>query len=70
MMTYPKMKPCPECGSDRHLAVFAYDNGWRHVECDSDDCRYLGPGEGSIRAAIKAHNAKAESRRAFEGERT
>lgn len=57
-MTNPKMKPCPQCGSADSLAVFSYDNGTRHVECDNRKCLYLGPGAGSIRAAIKAHNAK------------
>ena len=51
-MTYPKMKPCPRCGDD--VVVYTYESGWRHVECLK--CNYLGPGEGSIAAAIKAHN--------------
>lgn len=55
-MSNPKIKPCPQCG-DADLFVYAYDNGWRHVECDT--CFYLGPGEGSIRASIKSHNALA-----------
>lgn len=57
-MSYPKMLPCPRCLSTEHLAVYSYDNGWRHVECDSPDCPafYLGPGEGSIRQAIESHN--------------
>jgi uncharacterized metal-binding protein (TIGR02443 family) len=53
-MTNPKMKPCPRCRADDHLAVFRYDSGWRYVECIK--CDYLGPGEGSIRSAIKSHN--------------
>jgi hypothetical protein len=57
MATNPKMKPCPRCGSAEHLAVYSYEtSGARHVECDNGTCQYLGPGEGSIRAAIKAHN--------------
>lgn len=55
MATLPKIKPCPHCGADTD--VYKYDNGWRHVECDR--CFYLGPGEGSIRAAIKSHNERA-----------
>lgn len=58
-MSYPKMKACPRCGSDKHLAVFSYDSGWRHVECTNRFCGnvpYLGPGEGSILAAIRSHN--------------
>lgn len=62
MATNPKIKPCPTCGTDEHMAVYTYDNGWRHAECVK--CNYLGPGAGSIRAAIKSHNehrAVAES---------
>lgn len=55
-MTAPKIKPCPTCGTDERMAVYAYDSGWRHVECIK--CNYLGPGEGSIIQAIKSHNAK------------
>jgi Zn ribbon nucleic-acid-binding protein len=55
-MTNPKMQPCPKCGSAEYLAVYTYYNGWRHVECVAPSCSYLGPGEGSIRAAIKSHN--------------
>lgn len=55
-MTPPKSKPCPTCHTDEHLSVYRYDNGTRHVECDR--CWYMGPGEGSIRAAIKAHNER------------
>lgn len=50
-----KMTPCPNCKSDENLAVYGYDNGWKHVECNK--CWYLGPGEGSVRQAIRAHNA-------------
>jgi Zn ribbon nucleic-acid-binding protein len=58
MATNPKMQPCPRCGSADHLAVYSYETSHaRHVECDK--CFYLGPGEGSIRAAIKAHNERA-----------
>lgn len=56
MATNPKLKPCPECSESDHLAVYTYDNGWRHVECTA--CNYLGPGEGSIRQAIKSHNER------------
>ena len=57
-MTYPKMRPCPQCQSDEHLEVYTYDSGWTHVECNK--CFYLGPGEGSHTAAIKAHNERAD----------
>lgn len=56
MATPQKLKPCPLCGSDR-LAIYVYDHGWRHVDCD--ECGYLGPGEGSMIAAARSHNAKA-----------
>ncbi len=55
-MTSPKIKPCPRCKTDAHMAVYTYENGWRHVECD--ECLYLGPGEGSIKQAIKSHNER------------
>lgn len=54
MATNPKIKACPRCGSDR-VAVYIYESGWHHVECDA--CLYMGPGEGSTRQAIKSHNA-------------
>lgn len=54
-MTAPKIKPCPRCQTDAHIAIYTYESGWRHVECDK--CYYLGPGEGSKLAAIKSHNA-------------
>ena len=56
MATNPKIKPCPNCGTAEFVAVYTYDYGWRHVECDK--CHYLGPGEGSVRQAIKAHNER------------
>jgi Zn ribbon nucleic-acid-binding protein len=63
--TNPKMKACPKCGLTDFLAVYDYD-GWKHVECDNgfntsaSPCLYLGPGEGSIRQAIKSHNASRD----------
>lgn len=57
-MGRPKMLPCPKCGRPDLLEVLTYDHGWRHVECTSRLCDYLGPGEGSIREAIKAHNRR------------
>jgi uncharacterized metal-binding protein (TIGR02443 family) len=57
-MSYPRKKPCPECGAPGDdLAVYTYENGWRHVECD--DCGYLGPGAGNALQAIRSHNALA-----------
>lgn len=51
----PRMKNCPKCRSGE-LSVYHYDSGWRHVECS--ECDYMGPGEGSIRAAIRSHNER------------
>lgn len=56
MATNQRMKPCPKCNSDEHLAVYTYESGCKHVECTK--CNYLGPGEGSIRFAIKSHNER------------
>lgn len=54
MGALPKLQPCPNCKTDEHLAIYTYDNGWRHVECDG--CFYLGPGEGNKLQAVKQHN--------------
>lgn len=51
-----KIAPCPNCHNTDYLAVYTYDSGWRHVECDC--CGYLGPGEGSKKAAISEHNKR------------
>ena len=53
-MTYPKIKPCPECKSE--TSVHEYDSGWRYVECNK--CDYRGPGEGNILRAIRSHNQR------------
>lgn len=58
-MTYPKMKPCPKCGKENALYVYKYDHGWQHVECDLNECGYMGPGSGSILGAIRSHNEHA-----------
>jgi Zn ribbon nucleic-acid-binding protein len=52
----PRIAACPNCKTDAFIAVYTYDSGWRHVECDK--CYYLGPGEGSVLSAIRAHNTK------------
>ncbi|WP_100962618.1 hypothetical protein [Bosea sp. FBZP-16] len=54
MATIPKLAPCPGCGETDGLDVYKYESGWRYVECDL--CWYHGPGEGSIREAVKSHN--------------
>jgi hypothetical protein len=63
MATNPKIKPCLDCGSADSLNVYKYDSGWCYVECDHNfnqrgACGYRGPGEGSVRQAIKSHNEK------------
>jgi Zn ribbon nucleic-acid-binding protein len=54
MATNPKMKPCPKCEKVEDLAVYIYDGGAQHVECDA--CFYLGPAASSRRWAVKLHN--------------
>lgn len=54
-MTYPKMKPCPNCKTP--VACYTYESGWSRVECDG--CSYIGSCEGRKLDAIKVHNAKA-----------
>lgn len=49
-----KLAPCPNCKTDDNLAVYKYDSGWQHVECDK--CFYLGPGEGTKAQAMTSHN--------------
>jgi hypothetical protein len=56
-MSGQKMKPCSQCGSD-FVGVYKYESGWRYVECDARGCWYRGPGEGSIKEAIKSHNER------------
>lgn len=56
MATDQKLKPCPACKTTDFLAVYTYEHGWQHVECEK--CDYLGPGEGSRRQAIKSYNER------------
>jgi len=65
-MTAPKIKPCPLCNSD-NVSVYKYESGWQYVECDGNGCWYRGPGEGSIKNAIKSHNERALARTAAQG---
>lgn len=58
-MSNPKMKDCPICGTDDNLAVYTYEAGNRHVECNT--CFYLGPAGVSIKQAIKLHNERVET---------
>ena len=59
MATNPRMKPCPKCLTTDHLGIYKYETGVQHVECDK--CFYMGPGDGSQRKAIKAHNEHVAS---------
>ena len=61
-MSNQKIKACPRCGSPDHMAVYSYENGARHVECDNGQCQYLGPPSGSIRGAIILHNEAQQAR--------
>lgn len=56
-MTYPKLKPCPQCGDLDWLEIYTYESGWKFVECDK--CYYRGPGEGRILDAIRGYNERA-----------
>ncbi|SDG35382.1 hypothetical protein SAMN04487974_102164 [Pelagibacterium luteolum] len=58
-MSYPKIKPCPLCGSSEDMDVYTYDNGCRHVECTTT-CGYLGPASSSILWAIRHHNSQRD----------
>lgn len=55
-MTYPKMKPCPECGSD-NVGLYTYESGWSRVECDA--CSHICSCEGTKLLAIRTANARA-----------
>jgi len=54
MATVQKLKPCPQCDSEDHLAIYTYDHGGRRVECDK--CFYLGPDCSSLVWAARWHN--------------
>lgn len=58
-MSNQKLLPCHKCGTDEFLAVYTYDSGWKHVECNK--CFYLGPGCGSKKQAIIEHNKHCRS---------
>lgn len=58
-MTIPKMLPCPTCKTVEYLAVYEYEHGWKHVECDK--CHFLGPGEGSKLWAVRSYNERARA---------
>lgn len=55
-MTYPKLKPCPDCKTTDDLEIYTYESGSRRVECDR--CFYLGPAGTSILWAIRLHNQR------------
>lgn len=56
-MTYPKMKPCPGCGST-NVFLYTYESGWSRVECNA--CDTIHSCEGTKLLAIREHNAKAD----------
>ena len=56
----PKMKPCAKCKTDEGLAIYTYEGGWKHVECDI--CMYLGRASGSMRGAVLNHNEEMDKR--------
>jgi len=58
-MTYPKMKPCPNCKTP--VACYTYESGWSRVECDS--CHYIGSCKGRKLDAIRVHNKEQEWKR-------
>ena len=63
-MTYPKIKPCPDCGNS-DMSMYAYGDWgttW-HVECE--DCHYMGPGDNKL-MAIRRHNENVRARAALE----
>ena len=70
-MSYPKIKPCPTCKTSDNVAVWTYELpgtftlGNRYVECVK--CDYRGPGEGSILAAIRSHNARVAAQSSDHG---
>ena len=61
-MTYPRLKPCPDCGAETELYGYEGWNGsissWR-VACD--DCHYIGSCERRKLDAIRVHNRNAVS---------
>lgn len=60
-MADPKMKACPRCQKTDLLDVFDYESGMRYVECVRSTCNYRGPGDTSVRKAIKRHNEHVSS---------
>jgi hypothetical protein len=76
-VTYPKLRPCPNCGQAPFL--FGYEgwsggiSSWR-VECDpcpeAPGGIYIGSCEGRKLDAIRAHNAIATEARRAETENT
>ncbi|MES2175075.1 MAG: hypothetical protein V4523_14170 [Pseudomonadota bacterium] len=62
-MTYPKIKPCPDC-ANVDMSMFGYGDrqpyNW-HVECE--DCNYLGPCGNKLQA-IRLHNERVATKQA------
>ena len=67
-MTYPKLKPCPNCGCI-YTELYGYGDWgttW-HVECD--ECHYMGPGGNKLQA-IREHNELFAAKNPHFGEQT
>lgn len=60
-MTYPNMKPCSACGSE-NVSCYTYESGWSRVECNA--CHDIHSCEQTKLRAIRAHNAKSETKAA------
>lgn len=61
-MTYPKMKRCPNCGSE--VDLWTYESGWSRVECDNPKCDHISSCEGTKLLAIRKHNEKCAAKAA------
>ena len=62
---YPKMLPCPRCGSDENLGVYEYEGGWKRVECSTgwnsrNPCNHFTRSHGRIRDAVDDHNRECQ----------
>jgi hypothetical protein len=55
MMSYPKMRPCPKCGSP--VDLWTYESGWSRVECTNSKCDRILSCEGTKLQAIRTANA-------------
>lgn len=62
-MSNQKILPCPkrggECVTYSYTHEPPYSFGSRQVECNTSNCGYVGPCEGSIKMAIIGHNKRS-----------